>query len=99
MFLCGTGSCLEVWFAGSFGLGLVIAGGVGWLVGIGRDGDHPKGDGHDVVGIVGGMKGKLKVFVSVDGGRRIFVGIVVDMEVVVAGVVVEGGRRINGMWG
>ncbi len=44
MFLCGTGSCLEVWFAGSFGSGLVIAGGVGWLVGIGRDGDHPKGD-------------------------------------------------------
>ncbi len=58
-----------------------------------------RGIGHDVVGIVGGMKGKLKVSVSVDGGRRLFVGIVVDMEVVVAGVVVEGGRRINGMWG
>ena len=38
------------------------------------------------------MKGRLKVTVSVGGDRRIFV----DMEVVLAGVVVvEGGGRVG----
>ena len=41
------------------------------------------------------MKGRLKVTVSVDGDRRIFV----DMEVVLAGVVVEGGGRVDGVLG
>ena len=39
------------------------------------------------------MKGRLKVTISVDGDRRIFV----DMEVVLAGVVVEGGRMVDGL--
>jgi hypothetical protein len=43
-----------------------------------------------VVGKIGEMKGRLKVAVSVDGDRRIFG----DMEVVLAGVVMEGGRMV-----
>jgi hypothetical protein len=39
------------------------------------------------------MKGRLNVTVSVDGDRRIFV----DMEVVLARVVVEGGRMVDGV--
>jgi hypothetical protein len=45
---------------------------------------------HGVVGKIGEMKGRLKVAVSVDGDRRIFG----DMEVVLVGVVVEGGRMV-----
>ena len=50
---------------------------------------------HGVVGKIGEMKGRLKVAVSVDGDRRIFG----DMEVVLAGVVVEGGGRVDGVLG
>ena len=41
------------------------------------------------------MEGRLKVTVSVDGDRGIFVG----MAMVLAGVVVVGGRMVLGVWG
>ena len=88
-----TGICLGVWVIGFFGSGLVCSGAGGCWIGClmgSAGGDHLREIVHGVVGKIGEMKGRLKVAVSVDGDRRIFG----DMEVVLAGVVVEGGRMV-----